>query len=315
MRFENLNYPTSPNQFMDTIGPQLEPRLEKNALVQSHQDIHKTWYIMIWQYTKRDLTKGDDKLPALSGLARRFSKKLGNDTYVAGLWKNDLLRGLGWCSGYDGRSRHRIPSIQSTPSWSWASIDCSVAHIDISYHWEQRLHQLVQILDIQTTPASHNAFGEVSCGHLILSGVLKPMKVEVQGCSDRNISMDFRCTIHPITNISQRRVPGQILRSTNDSNVSRMDVIWDSPGLSTLDVEVLPLSVDFIGGDRTETNCTTLTVFALILKPVGESITTFRRIGGLTIEIRGPCYTPFGSKDLALSWLRNDGTERTVKLV
>lgn len=60
----------------------------------SHFDL---WIKIIENYSCRALTNATDTLPALSGLANEFHRATG-DTYVAGLWKGDLLRGLCWVS-------------------------------------------------------------------------------------------------------------------------------------------------------------------------------------------------------------------------
>lgn len=60
----------------------------------SHFDL---WVKIIENYSCRSLTQATDTLPALSGLANEFCRATG-DTYVAGLWKGDLLRGLCWVS-------------------------------------------------------------------------------------------------------------------------------------------------------------------------------------------------------------------------
>ncbi|KAI0850671.1 heterokaryon incompatibility protein-domain-containing protein [Daldinia vernicosa] len=53
------------------------------------------WLTIIENYSSRQLTKPTDTLPALSGLAKEFHQATG-DTYVAGLWKMDIIQGLTW---------------------------------------------------------------------------------------------------------------------------------------------------------------------------------------------------------------------------
>ncbi|KAH7324030.1 heterokaryon incompatibility protein-domain-containing protein [Rhexocercosporidium sp. MPI-PUGE-AT-0058] len=53
------------------------------------------WCDIVSTYSGCKLTNHTDKLPALSGLAQVFSEVLG-DTYVAGLWRNDIHVGLTW---------------------------------------------------------------------------------------------------------------------------------------------------------------------------------------------------------------------------
>jgi hypothetical protein len=53
------------------------------------------WQSIVEQFTRCRLSYEEDFLPALSGLASRFRTELGSQ-YHAGLWRNDLIRGLLW---------------------------------------------------------------------------------------------------------------------------------------------------------------------------------------------------------------------------
>lgn len=59
-------------------------------------DVYASWLYLAQEYMRCDLTVATDRLPAISGLAKRFQSVL-QDEYVAGLWKHDLLSGLLWC--------------------------------------------------------------------------------------------------------------------------------------------------------------------------------------------------------------------------
>lgn len=65
----------------------------------------------------RRLTRRTDILHALAGLVTKFENIL-NDTYLNGLWQNDLRIGLSWTIDYGGKR------LSSLPSWSWASVAC-----------------------------------------------------------------------------------------------------------------------------------------------------------------------------------------------
>jgi hypothetical protein len=53
------------------------------------------WGHAVEVYTRTLLTKSQDKLIAISGIARKTSLIL-NDVYLAGLWTNNLISGLLW---------------------------------------------------------------------------------------------------------------------------------------------------------------------------------------------------------------------------
>jgi len=63
--------------------------------------LYTSWYSMISDYTQRSLTFESDKLVALSGMARVIHSNLkethgGEEAYLAGLWRQDLPKGLCW---------------------------------------------------------------------------------------------------------------------------------------------------------------------------------------------------------------------------
>lgn len=77
-----------------------------------------SWYTLIRQFGGRKLSRVTDKLPAMSGWAKKLQKAVGAE-YVAGLWSNALIQGMAWQCGGD----RRPASLEeyTGPSWSWAS--------------------------------------------------------------------------------------------------------------------------------------------------------------------------------------------------
>lgn len=53
------------------------------------------WYQMITEYTRREITKETDRLPALAGLAQAWVQRYP-EIYACGLWNEDLAVGLLW---------------------------------------------------------------------------------------------------------------------------------------------------------------------------------------------------------------------------
>jgi hypothetical protein len=103
------------------------------------KDIGGEW--MLWQiafeHYSRALTKEEDKLFAMSGIAAYFHS-LTSDKYSAGLWQKGIERQLLWSAAHSQKHR-RLPSpcISKRPSkhrarsWSWASLDSPVTPC----HW------------------------------------------------------------------------------------------------------------------------------------------------------------------------------------
>jgi hypothetical protein len=85
------------------------------------------WYIMVEDYTRRNVSFRSDTFPAISSLARNVGK-ISNDTYRAGLWETDLVHGLFWAVANPGTpprwadlSPIPLTSDYIAPSWSWGS--------------------------------------------------------------------------------------------------------------------------------------------------------------------------------------------------
>lgn len=97
-----------------------------------------SWQTMVMNFCARNMTEPSDKLPALSGMAKRYADLMGwpAGDYHAGLWRDTLISDL-------PRSREEgLSSISATPdpaktgrrhdrapSWSWASMDGSITYL------------------------------------------------------------------------------------------------------------------------------------------------------------------------------------------
>ncbi|KAI0023924.1 heterokaryon incompatibility protein-domain-containing protein [Xylariomycetidae sp. FL0641] len=79
----------------------------------------RPWGQIVEEYSRTVLTKDSDRLPALSGIARRFGETHGW-TYVAGLWKENLATQLLWDVPTMAQ-KVRLADAEQLPSWTWAS--------------------------------------------------------------------------------------------------------------------------------------------------------------------------------------------------
>ena len=151
-------------------------------------DAYVQWKRMYVLYCSRELTRDSDRLPALSGLARRFSEMMldkfnRREQYLAGTWRGSLPQELLWfVAGPSGRyskigKRQDRPENWRAPTWSWASmegdIQCSRFY-ELGANdspWESR----VQVLDASTELAGLDPFGQVRAGPLNYLRVCGPM--------------------------------------------------------------------------------------------------------------------------------------------
>jgi len=150
-------------------------------------------------YTIRCLTFDRDVLPALSGIAN-LMQPMVLDTYLGGLWREDLHRQLLWCKarsaislGADDHAllkslppeqvsqtflpyRSRRTSEFCPPTWSWASVRSAISY-DGMWASENKLEGLARVLEAHCDLASTNPTGAVSGGHLTLLAPLAPVRL------------------------------------------------------------------------------------------------------------------------------------------
>lgn len=81
-----------------------------------------SWDSIVAEYSKRHITRNEDRLPALAGLAARYAQVTGR-TYLCGVWREDLPRSLLWERKESISLRN---ASRETPSWTWAAFDGAV---------------------------------------------------------------------------------------------------------------------------------------------------------------------------------------------
>ena len=103
---------------------------EETVTPNEDAEARERWYRTIEEYTLRELTVENDKLPALAGLATRFQLQVPNSTYLAGNWSEHLPSALLWRALPTARSGlgPKRPGKPRAPTWSWASLDGAVSY-------------------------------------------------------------------------------------------------------------------------------------------------------------------------------------------
>jgi hypothetical protein len=198
---------------------------------------YNVWYEALHQYSWRRLTKGSDKFPAISGLAKIFHEIIEErPTYIAGLWKEDLFVGLTWISNFDGdpleafghpveielssssESRGRMKGLPAyrAPSFSWASTDSQVTVTDAERR-DWPLLREARILSSDVEVKGPNPFGSVVNGHVKLQGLAleynKISWMEVDGKPEKVSDLDGRIWPDHVDDWNDRSIlgPGMVL--------------------------------------------------------------------------------------------------------
>ncbi|KAK7928401.1 HET domain-containing protein [Apiospora marii] len=142
----------------------------------------QSWLNAVTTFSSLRITKGSDKLPALSACASNSAS--GRGRYLAGLWEQTFAEDLLWITEPTKPTETETPGRPKwrVPSWSWASVDADSgvrfpaqigkSQASLSLHAFRK-----RIVEVNCTPRGLNKFGEVVDGYLRLRARLIPGKV------------------------------------------------------------------------------------------------------------------------------------------
>jgi hypothetical protein len=143
------------------------------TLAERRKRLYWRWWKLVSMYMRLALTVPEDKLVAISGLAKGFGEALGNDDYLAGLWRGSLPNDLLWSVWNDKQSNgldSSRPSNYRAPSWSWASVEADVN----AGPWNPGTDDtvLIECLEAWTRSLTDEPTGQVFDGLIRLRGRL-----------------------------------------------------------------------------------------------------------------------------------------------
>jgi hypothetical protein len=154
----------------------------------SSSKLFKEYYDFLEHYTQRQFTVPTDKLPALSGIVQSMHSHIHPNSptpfeksYLAGLWREDLIAGLLWHVhplDETGRFRNPNPNPSTTPqgpSWSWSSLDEEITFIESRSPNDYSIIEKfsAEVVEVDVELKGENPAGEVESGRLVLRGCLK----------------------------------------------------------------------------------------------------------------------------------------------
>ena len=125
------------------------------------------WIDFITYYSKTEFTDPNDRLIALSSLARlHHQQRSHDDHYCAGLWKNSLVTSLMWY-----RTEPPTPTTSGrlgiAPTWSWASVMGGVQYCKPDRDFSHGIVRILEILDFHSVPVQgNNPYGNVDHGSI-----------------------------------------------------------------------------------------------------------------------------------------------------
>lgn len=142
---------------------------------------HENWKLIVERYSKTGLTKPEDKLIALAGIAEMMDGQI-KGRYVAGMWEKYLASQLlwrvepVWKNGLFSFPSSR-PQVYRAPSFSWAAIDAPQGVKCAATVKEGDMH--IRVVGFEVVNKDNIRFGQImeQGTHLELSGVLKRIQM------------------------------------------------------------------------------------------------------------------------------------------
>ncbi|TGO67594.1 hypothetical protein BOTNAR_0039g00310 [Botryotinia narcissicola] len=170
------------------LGLDTVPRYHNYSHRQKKDQWFGQWGI-IDEYSKLNLSKPADRLPAIAGIASHFGShrrsmkngKLTKSRYFAGLWEDNLHHDLLWRVILPENKPREVGRIvpYNAPTWSWASLDSKLISsgkpgqgVNIGNHYSTGgIAPDFKILDCFTTLIDpSNIYGGVKSGNIVLQG-------------------------------------------------------------------------------------------------------------------------------------------------
>lgn len=171
------------------------------------------WYSVIQSYTKRNLSFESDRLPAFSSYAKAFADLTGCH-YLAGLWREELHRGLLWettpipeskllefLSTTNGALTGTGCAQFTAPSWSWARgsgpVDYRFYHAPSRERLPTEPKEPLEavMLDAGVEVDGLNEFGRVSNGYIRVSGKVRRLSEMTPEAEHRNFEGSYKATL------------------------------------------------------------------------------------------------------------------------
>lgn len=246
-----------------------------NVLSGSRLDGYAYWDGIVDVYTRSSLTRQEDKLIALSGIAQEMTLLL-NDEYLAGLWKKNLPYQLLWSITKPLTDNHGDPCFRPqeyrAPTWSWASIDGHV--VPGNRTPDQDWDLLPRLLEAHINPLGDNVTGQIARAHLHAQGHLRPAT--------------WQCIWY-----------GRLYKLLFEGKVPEYSTFWPDELLVPLvdQVYCFPLLSTYWDESRT--------IDGLVLAQVGSS-NQFKRIGKFRFQDEEDCWLLLKSPQASMMFVQEN---------
>ena len=172
------DYRPSTRNLLWTLAPRAHPRFinltgppppSLNDRVAHYYGHHGMWNTMVEDYMRCKLTKEEDKLVAIGGVAQFWQMMTIKPDYKAGIWMRELPRALLWhCEPRpDSVYTSFRPKTYRAPSFCWASFEGPIL-------FREGPHDglVCEVVELHIENCTENIFGQVKGGFIRMSGYL-----------------------------------------------------------------------------------------------------------------------------------------------
>jgi hypothetical protein len=146
--------------------------MDPSQVLEAGVSTFQIWNRILELYSSCLLTNRQDKLVAISALAKHFAPIL-DDEYIAGLWRRHLPQHLLWKVKNPCKFAPSHSSSESycAPSWSWASYNGEIRPYSELVPHEKPV--MIDILEVKIMTETSDPTGQVSAGYIKILGWLK----------------------------------------------------------------------------------------------------------------------------------------------
>jgi hypothetical protein len=258
--------------------------------------IEYAWLQSIEDYSTRDFEKIADRLPALSGMAKRYfseiSKSEPDEEYLVGVWLYSLHKGLLWTVQDQVNSASGSTyKLDIAPSWSWASVP---AKKGIRYPLRFG-KSTMRVIDYKVELADKEKFGAVTKAMIRLKARLRPLTAGDEaewpnnGSEDENETPRFLTSTTGVYALDREK--GRILISH----------LPNAPILIKLDYEI-PATLE-------SCHCLEISRSGFLLLMKLQGFDEYERIGCAPWHEDGTFFEGFPAVEVSLAWARKEAVD------
>lgn len=150
------------------------------------QDPFEVWQAQVQEFTRRQLTKPSDRIPAFLAISKSIASVL-KDEFVGGIWKGDdhLLESLCW------RMQQPDATDPRGPTWTWASRSGEASYDLLQHEGKKTRKAVVVSCDAAADKSQSQVFGSIT-----LKGTLKFVQYDFSRVSTRPGTPDYVFSDH-----------------------------------------------------------------------------------------------------------------------